>query len=173
MTTGRVGPSNPTSWHVICFYYTRITIPFFSNFSGTNGGRRLGRYGKRQMKSDNKKILIVNREAAYADFLKVNIQKAFPSLKITVTQSGESALLLMDSRSYDLVITDTVLPGMGGVNLFFVLKERYPLLRTILLSDYFDTKEMKLLEKEGLFGFIEKPFLIESLAQLIERAMRR
>ena len=125
------------------------------------------------MKRDNKKVLIVNREAAYADFLKVNIQKAFPSLKITVTQSGESALLLMDSRSYDLVITDTVLPGMGGVNLFFVLKERYPLLRTILLSDYFDTKEMRLLEKEGLFGFIEKPFPIESLAQLIERAMRR
>jgi two-component system response regulator AtoC len=126
----------------------------------------------RLMRQGVRKILIVNREAAYADFLRVNIEKAFPSLRITVTESGESALSLLGKRPYDLVITDTVLAGMGGMNLFFELKRQYPLLKTILLSDCFDTKEAKLLQKEGLFGFIEKPFLMESLAELIERAVR-
>ncbi|MBN2224880.1 MAG: response regulator [Deltaproteobacteria bacterium] len=124
------------------------------------------------MEHETKKVLIVNSGITYSDFLKWGIEKVMPSLSIAVAESGEKALELTGHNGYDLVITDRVLPGMGGVNLFYELKERYPLLKTILLSDCFDIREMKALEKEGLFGYIEKPFLLESLSELIERAFR-
>ncbi len=124
------------------------------------------------MKRTAQKVLIVNKETVYADFLRANIEREFPTVTISVAASGESALSLINKRTYDLVITDTSLPGMGGVNLFFELKGRHPELKTILLSESFKTKEMRLLQKEGLYGYIEKPFLMESLAELIERALR-
>ncbi len=124
------------------------------------------------MEQDATKILIVNTQMTYADFLKAGIEKAFPALKIVVAESGEAALELIDRGGYELVISDRVLPGMGGVNLFYELKGRCPLLKMIFLSDGFDNRQMKALEKEGLFGFIEKPFLLESLSELIRRAIR-
>jgi DNA-binding NtrC family response regulator len=124
------------------------------------------------MEHETKKVLIVNSRITYADFLKWSIEKTLPSVRIAVAESGETALELTSHNGYDLVITDRVLPGMGGVNLFYELKERYPLLKTILLSDCLDIREMKALERKGLFGYIEKPFLFESLSELIERAFR-
>ena len=123
------------------------------------------------MKPGIKNILIVNTQTTYGDFLKENIEIMYPTLEIAVAESGEAALDLIKRGAYDLVITDRLLPGMGGVNLFYELKERYPLLKTILLSDGNNAREMKVLQKEGLFGYIEKPFLMESLSELIGRAI--
>ncbi len=123
------------------------------------------------MKQGDRKILIVNTQAAYAEFLKTNIEMMFPAQEIAVAESGEAALELINRSRCDLIITDLVLPGMGGVNLFYELKGRYPQIKTILLSDSFDVKRIKVLQQEGLFGYVEKPFLMESLSDLIERAI--
>jgi DNA-binding NtrC family response regulator len=124
------------------------------------------------MEQVGRKILIVNTQAAYAEFLKTNIETTFPAVEIAVAESGEAALELVNRSGYELVITDLMLPGMGGVNLFYELKGRYPQIRTILLSDGFDIKRMRVFEQEGLFGYVEKPFLMESLLDLIGRAIR-
>ena len=123
------------------------------------------------MKQDNGRILIVNTQSAYAEFLKRNIEMAFPALEIMVAESGEAALELVNRSNYDLIITDLMLPGMGGLNLFYELKGRYPWLKTILLSDSLDIKRVKVLKQQGLFGYVEKPFLMENLSDLITHAI--
>jgi DNA-binding NtrC family response regulator len=123
------------------------------------------------MSQVSKTILIVHSKAAYAEFLRKNIETMFPSLEIAVAESGEAALELVNRCVCDLVITDLVLPGMGGVNLFYELKRRHPRISTILLSDSSDSKAMKVLQQEGLFGYIEKPFLMESLSDLVKSAV--
>jgi DNA-binding NtrC family response regulator len=64
-----------------------------------------------------------------------------------------------------------MIPGMGGINLFLETKKLFPDIRMILLSNHLNSKEKKLLEREGLFGYLEKPFLIESLAEMIIEAI--
>jgi two-component system C4-dicarboxylate transport response regulator DctD len=122
---------------------------------------------------NSKALLIVNEETTYADYLKRNIEGDFPSLSITVTDSGENALKLVKEHDFALIIADLILPGMGGINLFFEIKELFPDLEVILLSHYLNKKITKVLKKEGLFGFLEKPFLMESLSELIERGLNR
>ena len=125
------------------------------------------------MSSNNQALLIVNEETTYADYLKRNIENDFPALSITITDSGENALKLIQKREFAIIIADLILPGMGGINLFFEIKELFPDLEVILLSHYLNKNIKKLLKKEGLFGFLEKPFLRESLSELIERALNR
>ncbi len=123
------------------------------------------------MADKDKAILIVNDESTYADFLKRDIEGAFPSVYVNIADSGESALKMTEEQSYDIIIADMVLTGMGGVNLFLEIKKLFPDVRTILLSNHLNSKDKKLLEKEGLFGYLEKPFLIESLTEMITEAM--
>lgn len=125
------------------------------------------------MSKNSKALLIVNEETTYADYLKRNIEGDFPSISITLTDSGENALKLIKERDFALIIADLILPGMGGINLFFEIKKLFPDLEVILLSHYLNKKIKKVLKKEGLFGFLEKPFLMESLSELIERGLNR
>jgi two-component system response regulator PilR (NtrC family) len=123
------------------------------------------------MGKNNKAILIVNDETAYADFLKRDIKGAFPSVRINTADSGESALMMIEECKYNVIIAEMMIPGMGGINLFLEIKKLFPDIRMILLSNHLNSREKKLLEKEGLFGYLEKPFLIESLAEMIVEAM--
>jgi DNA-binding NtrC family response regulator len=116
-------------------------------------------------------ILIVNDETAYADFLKRDLKVKFPAIDVNITDSGESALKIISDNSYDLIIAEMALPGMGGINFFLEIKELFPDVRTIMLSNHLSFKEKRLLEKEGVFGYLEKPFLIESLAEMVVEAM--
>jgi DNA-binding NtrC family response regulator len=113
----------------------------------------------------------VEDEMVYAEYLRVNIERLFPALTISMERSAENALQLMSQDTYDLVISDSTLPGMGGINLFYRLKKEFPQTKTILLFNYYTQKDIDLLEKEGLFGYIEKPFLMDALAEHIQQAL--
>lgn len=123
------------------------------------------------MEENNKAILIVNDETAYADFIKREIKGAFPAIKINTADSGESALMMINKCTYNVIIVEMMIPGMGGINFFLEIKKLFPDIKMIFLSSHLNSKEKKLLEKEGLFGYLEKPFLIESLAEMIVEAV--
>ena len=116
-------------------------------------------------------ILIVNDETAYADFLKRDLNVKFPAIDVNIADSGESALKMINDNLYDLIIAEMALPGMGGINFFLEIKKLLPDVKTILLSNHLNFREKRLLEKEGIFGYLEKPFLIERFTEMIVEAM--
>jgi signal transduction histidine kinase/CheY-like chemotaxis protein len=90
---------------------------------------------------------------------------------------GESALAVAAAAStrVDVLLTDVVMPGMGGVALASRLAEREPRLRVIYMSGY---PQRHLAGEAGLPGghaFIEKPFSVDSLLQAMSepRAQKR
>ena len=119
------------------------------------------------MHTTTKGILIVNEESAYADYLRNKILQDFPEVTIETANSAENALEKMNARVFDLVVSDISLTGMGGMNFFFMIRELHPELKVVLLYEYINEKRKSLLDREGVFGCLEKPFLMESLQDLI------
>ena len=119
------------------------------------------------MNATSKGILIVNEESAYAEYLRNRILQDFPEITVETTNSAENALEKIDSRVFDLVVSDITLAGMGGMNFFFKIRELHPELKVVLLYEYINEKRKTLLDREGVFGCLEKPFLMESLQELI------
>jgi DNA-binding NtrC family response regulator len=119
------------------------------------------------MHATAKGILIVNEESAYADYLRNRILQDFPEITIETANSAENALEKIDDRVFHLVVSDITLTGMGGENFFFKMRDLHPDLKVVLLYEYMNEKKKRLLDKEGVFGYLEKPFLIESLQDLI------
>ncbi|MCZ2499093.1 GAF domain-containing protein [Xylophilus sp. Kf1] len=86
--------------------------------------------------------------------------------------SAESALdMLAAGHPFDVVFSDVVMPGMGGLELAKKLKASHPDLPVILASGY-----SHILAKEGSFGFevIQKPYSAEVVGRtLVQAAGRR
>ena len=81
------------------------------------------------------------------------------------TRSGDQP------RRVDLVITDMVMPEMGGKELMQELRNRDPSLKALAITGYAVREVAKELREMGFSDVIYKPFDVDTLAQVIRRAL--
>nr|WP_156376337.1 PAS domain-containing sensor histidine kinase [Methylobacterium sp. Leaf117] len=88
----------------------------------------------------------------------------------TWAANAEEALDLLggDGAGFDLVFTDVVMPGMGGVELAKGLQRRLPDLPVVLASGY-----SHVLAQEGTHGFelLQKPYSAVQLGDILHRLL--
>jgi PAS domain S-box-containing protein len=92
---------------------------------------------------------------------------------VLVANSGKKALELFAEHgdNIDLLITDIVLPGIGGMDLYRRIHQEWPRVSCILMSGYpLDRERQRELEAESI-TWIQKPFSIESLADSLRLAL--
>ncbi len=116
-------------------------------------------------------ILLVEDEEA----TRVVIHRSLARAGYTVidAQNGVAALSIADAHTgaIDLVLTDSMMPEMGGRELVRRLRERRPELAVLIMSGY--TEElMPTTLQGGNQLFIEKPFNIADLLIAVRKAMR-
>jgi CheY-like chemotaxis protein len=80
---------------------------------------------------------------------------------------GVQALELLETRHFDLVITDFALPRMNGLELIERLQSILPELPVILISGYTSTATGTALVK-GRAEFLRKPFKLETLTLTVK-----
>jgi PAS domain S-box-containing protein len=78
------------------------------------------------------------------------------------------AALAEDELAFDLVFSDVIMPGMNGVELAVVIRERYPGLPVVLTSGY-----SSVLADHAHRGFelIQKPYSVEALSRTLRKAI--
>ncbi len=94
--------------------------------------------------------------------------------EVVETSSGEEALRVFEQvkETIDVVVTDLIMPGMGGVALAKKLVRTKPGLRVLLVSGYArDTLEDLEFKSEG-FAFLQKPYTMEDFARRIADLLR-
>ena len=73
-----------------------------------------------------------------------------------------------DGRGFDLVFSDVVMPGMGGVELAKTLQRRLPQLPVVLASGY-----SHVLAQDGAHGFelLQKPYSAVQLGRILQQVL--
>ena len=98
-------------------------------------------------------------------------RKILASLGYTVlaADGGQAAidLFLDQKKRIDLVILDYVMPGMGGREVFDVLKQTKPDVKVLLSSGYSSTDQVAALIEKGCRGFIQKPYDTVKMSRII------
>jgi two-component system cell cycle sensor histidine kinase/response regulator CckA len=94
--------------------------------------------------------------------------------RILEAAEGQEALALLEQRGEEiaLVLSDVVMPGMGGIALLEALKKREVEVGVILLTGHPLEKEMEDLRAQGMTDWLPKPPNLERLAQVVARALR-
>jgi signal transduction histidine kinase/HAMP domain-containing protein len=93
---------------------------------------------------------------------------------VVTATNGNEALVTYERHSSDihLVLTDVVMPGMGGVELVTELRVKNPSLKVLLMSGYpLSELEKPVLKMPGV-GLIQKPVSLDELALCIHRLLR-
>ena len=116
-------------------------------------------------------ILIVDDEQSMRDFLEILLQKE--GYQVVTRGDGASALRCLDDNSFDLVITDIRMPGLGGLDLLHSIKGKYPTLPVILLTAFVSPDDAVAAMKDGAFDYISKPFDVAEIKNIIRSATAR
>lgn len=93
--------------------------------------------------------------------------------QVLVAENGEEAVALYDAQAtgIGLVVSDMVMPRMGGQALFQALRARNPAIRMVIISGYpLDEQNRQFVEKSGSV-WVRKPFTQEVLANAIRRTL--
>jgi DNA-binding response OmpR family regulator len=96
-----------------------------------------------------KKIFVVDDEKCIADTLAVILRKS--GYDASAFYSAQSALDQLESCRPDLVITDVMMPGMNGVDMAVLIRERHPACKVLLFSGQAST--LNILDMVGRRGY--------------------
>jgi two-component system, cell cycle sensor histidine kinase and response regulator CckA len=82
---------------------------------------------------------------------------------VVTAASGEAALDLAAVSSFDLLLTDIVLPGMTGLDVARRLRPQCPAMQVLFMSGYTGDAVLDTAEFGGDAAFIQKPFASKAL----------
>lgn len=92
---------------------------------------------------------------------------------VSTASGARTALTTFESEKFDLLLTDVVMPGMSGLDLYRVLRERSPKLRCLYMSGHADD----LLGERGFLArgtqLLRKPFTMTALATQVRDVLDR
>ena len=113
-------------------------------------------------------ILIVDDDSSLLKFFKIHLNKFFS--KIVVVDSGKEALLAIQDREINLVLTDIRMPKVNGLQLMKKIRKLHPEIPILLISGEPITEEMA--ETVGSSdGFLAKPFSVDDLNSYLNRGV--
>jgi len=122
-----------------------------------------GLHGKRVLVADDEEII---RETI-ADVLAKG-----GALPVTA-RDGEEAVVMLRTQPFDLVLSDIKMPHRNGYEVFAAAKQANPRCPVILITGFGYDPEHSIVRasREGLAGVLFKPFKVEQLLELIDKAL--
>ena len=117
------------------------------------------------------KILVVDDEQSMRDFLKILLVK--DGHAVVTAKNGDQALSLLDKQTFDLVISDIRMPGMGGLELLEAIREHFGDLPVIMITAFASPDDAVKAMKNGAYDYISKPFNVDEIKSVIHSATNR
>lgn len=114
-------------------------------------------------------LLIIDDEKNYLLVLKELLGEE--GYEVITAQSGTEALNVFQEAEIDLVITDMKMPGMSGMELLKILKERNYHLPVIMMTAFGTVEKAVEAMKKGAYDYILKPFDNEILKTTVAKAL--
>lgn len=90
---------------------------------------------------------------------------------VAEADNGQQALQLLKQHDVDVLLTDIEMPKMTGLELIDEVKQRYPNLRTVIMTTFSRTGYVRRALELGVDGFILKESSSDELVQSIKRIM--
>jgi DNA-binding response OmpR family regulator len=121
---------------------------------------------------DGKKILIVEDEPRIALALCRALELPVSGTpQVDISPVAETALAKLQSESFDLVITDLRMPGMGGVELMRYVRDASPHTKLLLITAFGSPDVEDVARRLGA-AYLPKPFSLREFVYTVEGILR-
>lgn len=93
--------------------------------------------------------------------------------EVSVFEDPLAALSTISRDDYAVIVSDIMMPKMDGFDVLTQVMEIDPVLPVILITGHGDVPLAVKAMKSGAYDFIEKPFTVQKLATVVERALEK
>jgi len=90
---------------------------------------------------------------------------------LTAVNGKEALKIYRAAEQVMLVVTDMIMPEMGGKRLLQKLKQINPHVKVLAITGYAMQEDKKTLKELGFLDVVRKPFNTETLAQVIRQVL--
>jgi signal transduction histidine kinase len=118
-------------------------------------------------------ILLVDDDELVVESFERVFQQNENRYRVDKTTDSREALSLLSNKTYDLVITDLVMPEVDGIQVLQRVKSTSPETEVILITAYSSTNSALDALHFGAFDYIPKPFNPSELKLRILRAINK
>ncbi len=118
-----------------------------------------------------KTILVVDDESEIAAILVEALER--DGYQTETAENGADALRRLERRGYDLVMSDTKMPVMDGIELYREMERRFPALQRRIIfvtGDVLDAEKQRFLESTGV-PVLTKPFDLTEVRRVVRRRL--
>ncbi len=119
------------------------------------------------IKKDKHTLLLIEDELFVRKPIKLLLEKL--GFIVIVATSGEEGIKIYkkEKNKIDVVISDMVMPGMSGADVFRELKKINPNVKVIIMSGYSLENEINELKQQGLNYYLTKPVNAKDIYKIL------
>lgn len=114
-------------------------------------------------------VLLIDDEAMVRKIVRKMLERQ--GHIVVEAENGRIGLAKLRECSFDLVVTDIVMPEVEGLEVLMTVREHYPSLPVVAMSGTGHALALRSLEfasKLGATAILEKPFATDALVQAIQ-----
>ena len=116
------------------------------------------------------RVLVVDDKA---NMLKLFAKILADGYELSTAADGASALSLVATQDFDVVVTDLRMPGADGFEVLKAVKARSPSTEVVMMTGYATVGDAVRAMKIGAYDYLEKPFDPDGAALAVARAAER
>ena len=114
-------------------------------------------------------ILVVDDEPLMREFITESLMAR--KYDVHAAEDGMKAFELMNENVYDVILTDYKMPRVTGMDILKKARERLPEAKVVIMTAYGTVEQAVEAMKLGAFDYITKPFSVDEILLLVERAL--
>jgi len=123
------------------------------------------------MNDEKARILVVDDEPSMQEFLEIFLRRE--GYDVLTAGDVDAAVVQLESDEVDLVLTDMQMPGKTGLDLILAAREVSPETIMIVVTAFGTTDSAIAAMKEGAYDYLTKPFKVDELRIVIEKALEK
>src|SRR5207244_7760613 len=117
------------------------------------------------------RILVAEDEAAVSAFVVRAL--GHRGHEVVAVADGIEALHRLGAESFDLLLTDIVMPGLDGIALALKVAKEFPALRILLMTGYAAERQRAHNLSALVHDVIPKPFTLTDICDAVEKELAK
>ena len=146
-----------------------ISLPVAAEYAETAPDPALPAPAATPKATPGARILVVDDSVEVCEVLRELLSRHGST--VVTCQDGESGLVEMETRTFDLAMVDLGLTSSSGLEVATRLKHRWPATKVALMTGYEDHMDAEDARAKGIDYVLAKPFSLDQLRSLVEHAL--
>ena len=117
------------------------------------------------------RILFADDEMSIQELMRIELPRL--GHEATVCPDGRTALAALDRTSYDCVIVDLDMPGVGGLDVIARVRETSADTETVIITGKSSLESAVTAVRQGVFDYLTKPCKLAEIQAVLERVRRK